>query len=93
MQHHKSVVMMIAVALVALLGVASGAPSWKIIDSDIATIDTGISFTSDTVGYAATVNNGVGPQVCAIALRFFVGFWWPTELFRFCACVLGAHRR
>ncbi len=39
-------------------------PSWThvVVDSDIGTIDTGVAFTSDSVGYTAGATNGVGPQ-------------------------------
>jgi len=53
-----------AVVFLAGLALAAAAgPSWHIVDSDIATIDTGVAFTSDTVGYAGGASNGVGPQV------------------------------
>jgi len=47
----------------ASLAVAVSAAEWKIIDSDIATIDTGLAFTSDTVGYTGGAANGVGPEI------------------------------
>jgi len=55
--------MRLAVALCASLIVGSMAQSWKIIDSDIATVDTGVAFTSDTVGYSAATANGAGPEI------------------------------
>jgi len=54
--------MRVAVVL-GLLSVAIAAPTWKLIDSDIATVDTGVAFVSDTVGYTSAVSNGAGPQI------------------------------
>ena len=74
---------LLALAVAPLL--VGAAPTWHIIDSDIATIDTNVAFISDSVGYAATTVNGVGPEVlvtctfsgcCRIRTRG-VGVAWP----------------
>jgi hypothetical protein len=67
------------VAAAALAAVALGAPTWHIVDSDIATVDTGVAFTSDLIGYTAGASNGVGPQVrrCGVGgeVDRHVGSW------------------
>jgi len=52
-----------AVLVFACVAAAVSAAEWKIIDSNIATIDTGLAFTSDTVGYTGGAANGVGPEI------------------------------
>lgn len=52
-----------ALCVAAAVAVASAAPAWKIIDSDIATIDTGLAFTTDLIGYSGGASNGVGPAI------------------------------
>lgn len=51
------------VALSLLAAVASGAPTWHVVDSDIATVDTGLGFTSDLIGYTGGAANGAGPEI------------------------------
>jgi len=54
----RSALVFAAVALSAF-----AAPTWHIVNNDIATIDTGLAFISATVGYTGGVGNGVGPEV------------------------------
>jgi photosystem II stability/assembly factor-like uncharacterized protein len=49
--------------LSACAAFAFAAPTWQIIDSNLANTATGIAFTSDTVGYACGGSNGAGPQI------------------------------
>jgi len=42
---------------------AASAAQWKVINSDVAVVDTGIAFASLTTGYASGMNSSLGPQI------------------------------
>jgi len=54
---------MFHLAAFATLVAAASAAEWKIVNSTVSSVETGIAFTSATVGYAAGAGSGLGPEI------------------------------
>jgi len=56
---------MLVKVVVALfcVGLVAGEGTWQIVTPDVATIDAGVAFQSETLGYTAGTANGVGPEI------------------------------